>query len=149
MDPAALVSPAQVEGGRILLERLPASGVVTTGAVWAQIEGDRKPYLYILAPNIEVEGALSATRRLVEALREPAPDGRSLSRYFDTFAVQLIGPSDPLARAMATWYQLHPYDDPFFHRGSSLGTVSLDGGAYIYPAAMFAAPAAATSPAAP
>lgn len=142
MDPTALVSRDLIDSANEFLKRLPADGLTASGALWAQVVGDEKPYLYVLTPNIETEGAFAANMRLGTAVRAYLQTVTDPFRWFDPFAVRLIGASDDLGRALHRWYQYHTGSIPMIYRDSSLHGVALDG-AYIYPAKMFAAPAAA------
>ena len=69
MDSGTLVRQAQIESAREFLKRLPADGLVTRGAAWAQVEGDGKPHLYVITPNVEGEGPIEANLRLGHTLR--------------------------------------------------------------------------------
>jgi hypothetical protein len=146
MDSVTLVSRDQIESAGEFLKRLPADGLITTGALWAQVEGDGKPYLYILTPNVETEGPINANLRLGKTLREYQKGVTDPFRRLDPFALKLIGPSETLAQAITLWYQQYPDATPTVYNGplpSPSSAIALDG-AYIYPAKMFDAPATPT-----
>lgn len=143
MGSTTLVIREQIQGGEDLLKFLPSRGVPVTGAAWAQVEGDGQPYLYIVSPDVDAS-PLPATRRFVDAFRELAPTWTDPFRQLDTSAVKLVGPSEPVGQVLGRWYQQYNDAVPSVYRGSIPGYtsfVSLDE-AYIYPATLFAAPAA-------
>lgn len=142
MDPTTLVSRERAEHATELFELFPDEGLMATGALWAQLEGDGRPYLYIVSPNVEREGSLEADLRLGRALRRFQPVSTDPHRRLDPFAIKLIGPSDPLAAWVRQWYERRPDEWATVHYGSSFNGETLDG-VYLYPAKMFAAPAAA------
>jgi hypothetical protein len=123
MGPTTLVSRDQIEGGEDLLKFLPSRGVPITAAVWAQTEGDGQPYLYILSPEVDVAPS-AAMRRFVDAFRELEPTWADPFRRLDAFAIKLFGPSE------------------------ARGQTFLRDAAYVYPASLFTAPTAPTSPSA-
>lgn len=142
MDTATLVSRERAERGREFLLKLQENGLPLTGAMWAQVEGDGRPYLYIVSPAVDSEGPFAADLRMGRVLRQFQPEPADPSTRIDPFGIKLIRPSDPEARALALEYEWYPGDSPTHHRGSILGlNVPIDG-AYIYPATLFAAPAA-------
>jgi hypothetical protein len=141
MDPTVLVSRERAERAGQLLSRLRADGLVTLGAVWGQAEGDGQPYLYVITPNVETEGLLEANLRLGRTLRAFQQGVSDPYLRLDPYEIKLIGPSDPFAREILELYQDFPDDQPTFYYGSTLTREPLKA-AYIYPAAMFDAPAA-------
>ena len=145
MDPTTLVSRERVERASLLFLRLRADGLGTVAALWAQAEGDERPYLYIVTPNVETEGPIEANLRLGRTLREFQRGLSDPYLLLDPYTIQLIGPSDPLAQGVQELFRRFPGDRPIAHTGT-LGHVSI-GSAYIYPAAMFPAPAPQTQPA--
>lgn len=141
MDSGTLVTRAQIESAREFLKRLPANDLVTRGAAWAQIEGDEKPHLYVITPNVEKEGPIEANLRLGKALREYQSGVTDPFRQLDPFAIKLIGPSNPIAREILDWYQFCPDEQDTLYHGSRLAPSLLEP-AFFYPAKLFSAPAA-------
>lgn len=141
MDAITVVTSERADRARALLSKLGDEGLHLDGALWAQVEGDGRPYLYIISPDVEREGPIATDRRLDRVLRCFQPEPMDPATRIDPFAIKLIGPSDPVARALAVQYQHYPGPSPIRHDGSTLWGVPIDG-AYIYPATMFAAPAA-------
>ncbi|QJW95732.1 hypothetical protein [Frigoriglobus tundricola] len=140
MDPTTLVSRERADHAGEFLKRLPAEGLITRGAIWAQLDSDGRPYLYIVTPSVESEGPIEANLRLGRALREFQKGVSDPFRRLDPFEIKLIAPSDPLAGWVQKWYERRPDDRPTIHYGSSFNGAPSDG-AYLYPAAMFARPA--------
>lgn len=144
MGTTTLVSREQVQGGEDLIRALPQNGVVVTGAVWAQLEGDGQPYLYVVSPTVQADGPLAAAERLVTTYRQLEQSWDDPFRRLDLFAIKLIGPSERLAQATTLWYQQYPDAVPTVYNGplpTPSSAVYLED-AYIYPANLFAAPPA-------
>jgi len=125
-----------------LMTELQKHGFRACGAFWAQTEGDGQPYLYIITPNIETEGLIHANHRLGRVLHDFQNGVVNPFSLIDPFEIKLIRLTDPLAREVLELYQRFPDDRPTFSYGSHLTPNFLEP-AYIYPAKMFAAPAAA------
>jgi hypothetical protein len=142
MDPTSLVSRDRAQRAAELMTRLKQNGFEARGAFWAQTEGDGQPYLYIITPNIETEGLIHANRRLGRVLHDFQNGVADPFALLDPFEIKLIRLTDPLAREVLELYQRSPDDRPTFYCGSHLTPNFLEP-AYIYPAKMFAAPAAA------
>ena len=145
MDPFTLVSTERAARGAEFLSRLRDEGLTLDGALWAQVEGDGRPYLYIASPNVESEGPIAADRRMDRVLRRFQPEPADPATRIDPFAIKLIGPSDPVARALALQYNRYPGPSPVRHSGEMLWGVPIDG-AYIYPATLFTSAVAAAPP---
>jgi hypothetical protein len=141
MDPTSLVSKLRADRAGQLLAQLRIDGLDVLGAVWAQVEGDGQPYLYIITPNVDSEGLIAANLRLGSTLRTFQQGVSDPYSFLDPYEIKLIRPSDPIAREVLDRYQLCPDDHPALYHGSRL-TPSLLAPAYIYPAKMFTAPAA-------
>jgi hypothetical protein len=139
MDPTTLVSRERAERAVLLFSRLRADGLEMLGALWTQAEGDGQPYLYIITPNVEVEGPLQATSRLVRTLRDFQQGITDPYLLLDSSAMKLIGPSHPLAREILDLYHRNPDDTPTFFYGSPLGFGPIEA-AFVYPAKMFSSP---------
>ena len=141
-----LVSRDQVQGGEALILLLPGKGVEVTGAAWVKTDDDGQPYLYVVSPTVEDAGPLEAASRLVAALNELDQTPADPFQRIDPYGIRLVSPSDPVAGWVRKWHERRADDRPTFHSGGSVNGVPLDG-AYLYPAAMFAPPAA-TAPSA-
>lgn len=142
MDPVPLVNAGRAERGREFLLKLQDAGLPLEGAMWAQVEGDGRPYLYIVSPAVDSDGPLAADFRMGKVLREFQSPLADPATRIDPFGIKLIRPAEPEARALAYEYLLYPGPHPTHHGARMLGQrVPIDG-AYIYPVTMFAAPAA-------
>jgi hypothetical protein len=142
MDPRLLVTRDMAETGRRFLLQLATTDAAPLGAMWARrSDRDDQAHLFVVTPLVETKGPIAAytiageiKRELNAAINDPfAEIGES--------DIKLLGPSDRLAKGLMEWYQQSMTDQPSFRSASYLGDVHLDG-AYIYPAKMFAAPAA-------
>jgi hypothetical protein len=139
MDPTALVSRERADRAAALLRLLPNDGLVAVGALWAQTEGDGRPYLYVVTPNVESEGPFEADLRLGRALRTFQNGPTDPFSRIDPFEIKLIGPSDPLARELLGLYKQVLDPRPTVQHAAALGHIPRDG-AYVYPATMFPTP---------
>ena len=139
MDPTTLVSRERAERAGQLLARLRTDGVVTLGAFWAQTEGDGQPYLYIITPNVDSEGPITASLHLGRTLRAFQQGVTDPYSLLDPYEIKLIRPSDPLASKILEVYRDFPDDQETILYGLPPDPLRP---AYVYPAKMFAAPAA-------
>lgn len=128
MDQGPLVE-LQIEDGRRLLDHLIAEGVPVTAAGWIKEAENGGWLLYIATPLVpEGGGRRAAYRRVNEVIRgmqEPWP-------YF--FAIRVIHPNHPIARAIAEIQGRYPGRRGIRYGGGSLGDLRVEG-AYIYPPA--------------
>lgn len=150
MDQAALVRE-QLDGGEKLIRRLLADGADLSGGLWAELDGDGQPYLYLVSPEVENRDPRLMYRKISAAQAALDSAGLHWLERVDRFGIKLIPPSHPLARGVLGQYRRHPGVTPTWHHGSVLGSVFVDG-AYIYPARLFRPqpapdPAAAAPPA--
>jgi hypothetical protein len=65
----------------------------------------------------------------------------------DPYAIKLVGPSEDIGRALIGWYRQRDAATPAAQRGPRPGDLWLASlnDAFIYPASLFAAPAAPTA----
>lgn len=127
----------QIDAGEFVIRRALAGGLGLVGGAWAQLDGDSRPYLYVVAPEVESRGSVAAYRAIGSAEKALADEGGPASRYIEWYTVRVIPPSDRLAKGILDHYTRFPDEYPTRHNGSMLGSVYVDG-AYIYPAKLFA-----------
>ena len=138
MASGTLVTKEQARGGEELLRRFQETGVEVDGAAWVKTESDAQPYLYIVSSTLDKDATFDAYQHLREALSKVVTDPND---PFSQLNVKLISPSRSVARGIVDWLLRHPDDSSTFYHGAILGDVVIDG-AYIYPATLFAGPAA-------
>jgi hypothetical protein len=127
VDTVTLVSD-QLEEGERLLKALPQQGFEVAGAFWIRPAEDDRWYFYLVSPLAETERLATAYSRLHTAIRRLQP------RWIDPLEVQLIGPTDPLARDVFAIHQRAPGPrlSPLRWGGKQLGNLGIEG-AYLYP----------------
>lgn len=135
MDQGTLVRE-QLDGGEKLIRRLVADGVVLSGGLWAEMDGDGQPYLYLITPEVEDRDPRITYRKISAAQAALDAAGLHWLERIDRFGIKLLATSHPLARGVLRYYHRHPGVIPTWHHGSVLGSVYIDG-AYIYPASLF------------
>lgn len=140
MDPTTLVSRDQIRGGEDLLSALSAHGVPVTGAAWARIDDNSRPYLYIVFPDAETDGLIAVAGRFAEVFRAVEPTWDDPFRRLGMFDARLLRPSDRFAQAILRETAANRGRATLVRR-DTLGGVSVEGGAYLYPTSLFAAPA--------
>jgi hypothetical protein len=122
----------QIREGQRLLDRLAREGVAVTAAAWVQEGESGDWYLYLATPLVtEAGGKKPAYRRVYAVIREMETEG---DFGIDPFAVKVIGPQDPTARAMTLQRAGRPATTPTWFRGARLGELAVEA-AYIYPVA--------------
>jgi hypothetical protein len=127
MDQGPLVE-MQLEDGQRLLDQLAAEGVAVTAAFWAKESEYGEWYLYLVTPLVGEDGAtLPAYRRVNGVTDELRREGLGI----DPFEVKVIGPSDPIAKAVVATRDRSPGKRPTRFRGSRLGELDVEE-AYIY-----------------
>jgi hypothetical protein len=125
MDQAPLVE-GQLNDGQKLLNRLAETGDAIAGG-WVK-EPDRWQWrLYLVMPLVSPErGMRPAYRRVREAIQTmPTPF------WIDSTDVSVVGPSDPVGKAILDAQPRHSGGLPSLYGGAGLGHVSVDS-AYIY-----------------
>jgi hypothetical protein len=126
MDPTTLVKE-QIDYGAQFVERLPKEGIEVLAAFWVKLAENGRWYFYVVSP-VEEEDPRHAGGRLVRLARQmPRP------YWIDPFDVNLLGPSDPLARGALELYKRGPQEFPMIYREGWMGNKSIEGG-YFYPA---------------
>jgi hypothetical protein len=140
VDPRTLVSRDQIAAGEDLFRQLRSDGLVVSGAMWAQADDDSQPYLYVVTTNIDSEGGFEANLRLGRSLRAVREANTDPFRELDLFSVRLLPPREPLAGGLLSYLERYPDDQPTFRTSFARGVPIR--AAYIYPAALFAQPAA-------
>jgi hypothetical protein len=134
----------QIAAGEILIRKAIADGIEITGGAWTQIHGDGKPYLYLVAPEVESNGVLEAYGKLGAVQLAIQNEGVPRPSRVEPFTVKLIPPSHELAQGIAVQHRRYPDEYPSWHTDGMLGGVYAEC-AYIYPAKLFAPQPAAAS----
>src|SRR4051812_42868564 len=99
MDQGTVVTE-QIEGGSKLIRKLLARGVDLLAACWAKTASYDRWVLYLITPAVEGTDPRPLYREIREVLREMEREWRHLPERIDPDSVQLIPPSDPLARGV-------------------------------------------------
>ena len=142
MDKGSLVKE-QIDAGEMLIRKAQTSGLELTGGAWTQIDGDAKPYLYVVAPETESNGVRQAYRKLGVAELALMNEGVPRPSRVEPFTVKIIPPSHGLALGIANQHRMYPDEYPSWHTDGMLGRVYAEC-AYIYPAKLFAPQPAAS-----
>jgi hypothetical protein len=124
MDQTPLVA-RQIEDGAKLVEELARSGYPLQGAFWARKNDSDRWDLYFISPLLESEHPIEAYRQFSPVVRRMQPMAVGL------FDVQLIRPSDPVARDVLKLIRVLPWKLPGHFPGSQLGWHDIDQG-YVY-----------------
>jgi len=128
MAQATLVE-IQIKEGQRLIDRLAHEGVAVTAAAWLRESESGDWYLYLATPLVsEGGGKKPAYHRINTLIREMQKEGFGM----DPFAKKVIGPHDPIAKAMVANRGGRPGGPPTPFRGSRLGGLAVEE-AYIYP----------------
>jgi hypothetical protein len=131
MDQATLVE-TQIQNVKRLIDRLVGQGVPVTAACWVKESESGQWFLYFATALVGENGATkSAYRRVNAVIREIQKEGF----WIDPLEVKLIGPDDPIAKAMVSVRDRNPGRFPSWFRGNRLGSVATEE-AYIYPPRM-------------
>jgi hypothetical protein len=138
MDQATLVKE-RVTGGDKLLTKLRDRGFEVVAACWAKTDDDGQWYLYIVSPRVDTDGRSAAYDAILGALAAMDNEWADPFERVGPLDVKVLRPSQPLGQAVLEQYHRFPDSSPTWHRGSVLGSVSIDG-AYIYPPTMFTQP---------
>jgi hypothetical protein len=124
MDQAALVD-RQLDDVPRLIDELRRDQFDVKTAFWLYRSEADQWYLYLASDIVDQKGPLEAYK----ALR------RSRSRLTDLrigpFDVKLVGPDDPIAKAVMDFQSISPAPRPTRVRGANLGNVYIED-AYIY-----------------
>lgn len=138
MDQTALVRE-QIEGGEKLIRKLIERGFDLLAALWTKMEYDSRSYLYLVSPQVEKSGPLSAYQEVSAAQIELEKTGLHWMEQIDSYSIKVIPPSDPLAQDVLASYQVYP--DPSASHGQWYGSRLVDGG-FLYQPSLFQAHAA-------
>ena len=98
MDQAPLVRD-EIDAGEAFIKEMNAAMPVA-GACWVTPTEDGERYLYVVVKNLTedtVDAAYGEVLRIAIQLKD--------QQYFDPFRVRIIGPDDPIARALLEIYQ--------------------------------------------
>ena len=115
MDTSPLVID-EIEAGKAFIERMNAVAPVTA-ALWLKTseEGSRDLYVALEGYTQEMfKEMFSETRRIVEEMED---------HYLSPLQVNIIGTSDPIARAITEFYDRYPKRSPARYSGYSLNGV--------------------------
>ena len=128
MAQATLVE-MQIKEGQILIERLAHEGIAVTAAGWVKEGESGDWYLYLATPLVGEDGGTKAAYRRINAvIRRMEEEGFGM----DPFEKKVIGPHDPIARAMVAHREARPGGPPTRFHGNRLGVLDVEE-AYIYP----------------
>jgi hypothetical protein len=127
MDHRTLVTN-QIEDAGKLIARLTETGFPVLAASWLKESDSGEWYLYLVTPAVDEEGQFKAYRRIHPVLWGMWQENLSIH----PFDIKLVGPSEPVAKALADVYEHHPRMILNRYNGARLGNVALDA-AYIYP----------------
>ena len=135
MDQIALVKE-QIEGGEKLVRKLLERGFDVRAAFWGKTESDGRPYLYLVAPQVDVPGVSAGYGEVSAAQAELELDGTHWMEQIDPFGVNLLSPNHPLARGVLNLYRDNPKLKPCLPRDQRIGSEIVDN-AFIYPPSLF------------
>jgi hypothetical protein len=128
MAQATLVE-MQIKEGQRLIDRLAREGVAVTAAAWVKESESGDWYLYLATPLVsEGGGKRPAYHRINTVIREMQKEGFGM----DPFEKKVIGPHDPISKAIVANRGGRPGGPPTPFRGSRLGDLAVEE-AYIYP----------------
>jgi hypothetical protein len=118
-----------IDDGQKLAEKLSQHNFPVTAAFWLKASEDDRWYFYIVSPVVDDEGLAQAYRRL-----HPLVRGTEGPMWIDPLEINLIGPSNPIARDVLAIHgrATGPHVSPIRWGGKRLGNVSVEG-AYLYP----------------
>lgn len=133
----------QIEGGEKLIRKLLERGFRVEGALWGQREYDSHSYLYLIAPQLDVDGPSHGYSAIREAQAELESEGIHWMERIERYSMKLLSPNDPLARGLLEKYRALPNLKPSLPRDQSIGSEFVDN-AFVYPPSLFQAVAAAT-----
>lgn len=133
----------RIETAARLFERLQQIGFDLQGAMWSQSEGDAQPYLYLVTNQLEVDGPIGAYKKFNAAFHEFQREQTNPFRALELDDIKLLAPHESRASVLLWYLGRYSDDQPTYrsHRGVPMEA------AYIYPASLFAPPAAAQQPA--
>src|SRR2546423_1873361 len=128
MDTDALVEK-RLDDGRKLLDELLRRGVDVTAACWLRASENDKWYFYLVSPTVDAEGITEAYRKL-----HPLVWAMPRLSWIDPLKINLIGPSNPIARDVLAILgrSRGPRGGPVRWGGTRLGNQSVEE-AYLYP----------------
>ena len=135
MDQATQVE-IQIEDGQSVIDRLSREGIAVTAANWVKESESGQWYLYLATPLVSEDGGTTPSYRRVNAVirelqKEAIGDLKKKPFGIDSLEVKVIGPPNPIAKAVASIRDRQDRIGPWF-RGDRLGNVSVEG-AYMYP----------------
>lgn len=145
MDPRTMVNRERVKAGEQFCRKLLSDGFDLQGAMWAMTEDDVQPYLYLVTTNVDSDGPIGAYTKLDESLTAFQSGVNDPFTKLDFQEIKLLAPRMPLAGELLFLLKRYPDDQPTYQTSMNRGVPVL--AAYVYPAALFAPPAAAQQPA--
>jgi hypothetical protein len=125
MDQDELVE-FQIEGGRKVIDQLARDGLEVHAAAWIKTVEDGSWMLYVATPLVEASGLKEAYRFLHGSLQRVRGNPISLSD------ISMVGPADPIAKAVSNILDRHPGRIASHYTGKQLGDSMIEG-AYVYP----------------
>jgi hypothetical protein len=128
MDQAALVD-VDIEGGAELVAQLGHGNFDVKVAYWLYTSEADQWFLYLVSDEVNRMGIAEAYKGVYKAMRTM----RDLR--INRFEVKLVGPDDPVARAIMDFSSRLHAPLPTWVRGSTLGDLHVEN-AYIYPPMM-------------
>jgi hypothetical protein len=126
MDQEPLVA-MRIEDGRRLIDRLVGEGIAVKAAGWVKESEGGPWYLYLVTPLVDEERATRPAYRRVNAVIRQIPQ----PFWVDPMEIKVVGPDSRVGKAMRDLNRSYPGASPIWHRGGSLGGLSIDG-AYVY-----------------
>ena len=122
MDKASLVTD-ELDAGAAFIKQMNDYTPVM-GACWLQTAEDGERYLYVVLDGLTERGAAyTEVLRIADAMTD---------HYIDPFRVKLIGPTDPIAKALTEIYRRFPARIPSRLNGSVFWGVGV-AEVYMYP----------------
>lgn len=125
MDQVTLVEN-QIADGQLLVEELIKDGFQVTAASWMKTSDDGQWFLYLASPIADTAPLKAYGRVHTVARRMPQPF------LVGPLDIKLIGPTEPVAKAILEVQRRYPRKSPLHLGESTLAGVSIEG-AYIYP----------------
>ena len=128
MDQGTLVG-MQIEDGQRLIDLLTKNGVPVIAAFWAKESESGEWFLYLATPLVGPDGATRPCYRRVNGLIR---EMQKAPFWIDPLEIKLIGPHDPISKAVTALGDRYQGRSPTRFRGNRLGDLTVDE-AYIYP----------------
>jgi hypothetical protein len=126
MDTVPLVEN-QLEGGRVLLDRLAQEGVIVRAACWVKPVDEDRWSLYIATPSLDEKGPLGAYAQIIKLLGDLRYDWTTSSND-----VSLVSAKHPLVEDALDLLRRFPHRAPIRSPRSLLGGIPVEE-VYVYP----------------